>query len=166
MAEAKNRQAEPAGSGDSQPELLNHWGNVLLYQARTERSEATDLIRAACEKYGQALDIRPDMPEALVGLGCARLALAGRTVDADSRQTLLGLARESLLTAQELSAKAAAYNLGCECALAGDLDECRRWLQVSRDAGHLPPREQLLEDLDLASVRNEAWFGELLRQVE
>ena len=106
------------------------------------------------------------MPEALVGLGCARLALAGRTVDADSRQTLLGLARESLLTAQELSAKAAAYNLGCECALAGDLDECRGWLQISKEAGHLPPREQLLEDPDLASVRQEEWFDELLRQVE
>ena len=163
---AKNRQAEPAGSGDSQPELLNHWGDVLLYQARTEKGGPTDdLIKAACEKYEQALEIKPDMSEALVGLGCARLALAGRTVEADSRQNLLGLARESLLAAQELSAKAAAYNLGCERALAGDLDECRGWLQISRDAGHLPPRKQLLEDADLASVRQEEWFDELLGQV-
>ena len=164
MAVVKNQQPEQAESRGSQPELLNHWGDVLLYQARTEKGEATELVRAACEKYEQALDIRPDMPEALVGLGCARLALAGRTVDAHSRQNLLGLARESLLAAQDLSAKAAAYNLGCQCALAGDLDECRGWLQKSKEAGHLPPGEQLLEDPDLEIVRKEEWFGDLLRQ--
>ncbi len=123
---------------------------------------AADLFKAACEKYEQALDIKPDMSEALVGLGCARLALAEQAVDPADREDLLMLAREALLVAQELSAKAAAYNLGCECALAGDVDACRQWLQASKAAGHLPPREQLLGDPDLEIVRGETWFSDLL----
>lgn len=163
MAVVRNQHPEQVGSREFQHELLNHWGNTLLDEARTQQGEAAaDLFKAAYKKYEQALEIKPDTSEALVGLGCARLALASQDGDADSREKLLRLARESLLAAQELSAKAAAYNLGCQCALAGDLDECRQWLEASKAAGHLPPREQLLGDPDLEIVRGETWFSELL----
>jgi hypothetical protein len=162
MAEAKDQ--EPDGVPCvARHEALNTWGNQLLDEARTKRGKAAEgLFKAACENYQQALESKPDMPEAFVGLACARLALAGRTHDAVDRTNLLRLARGALLSAQELSAKAATYNLGCVCALGGDLEECREWLEESKEAGHLPPSVCLLADSGLAIVRDKTWFGDLL----
>jgi hypothetical protein len=74
----------------------------------------------------------------------------------------LAQAGEKLLAAEQLRAGAAAYNLACVAALRGDRENCRQWLERSRAAGKLPPRQHLMADSDLASVRNDPWFTELL----
>lgn len=142
---------------------LNHMGNVLLGEARTMRGRSADtMLRAACMTYEEALQLAPDMGEALVGLGCVHLAMASRTIDIRERDDLLKRARQELLRAEILWGKAAAYNLACACALEGDTDGCRTWLERAKTELHLPPAAQLRTDPDLAPVRGEPWFAELL----
>jgi hypothetical protein len=144
-------------------EALTRQGNSLLEVAQSRAGEEADeFFKSACATYSEALQLRPDMAEARLGLGCARLALASRTSDVAERRRLLRLSREALLWAEQLTAKAAAYNLACCAALAGDRGECRMWLERCRQAEHLPPAEQLRADPDLAPVRGEPWFAALL----
>jgi hypothetical protein len=51
--------------------------------------------------YADALQLRPGIAEALVGLGCARLALASRATEPGTRRALLAQARKALLAAGE-----------------------------------------------------------------
>jgi hypothetical protein len=53
-------------------------------------------------------------------------------------------------------------NLACIAALRGQPKECRQWLERSLAAGRLPSRQHLASDDDLQSVRDEAWFQEVL----
>ena len=141
---------------------LSHLGDTLLAEARSMEGRAADeLFRSACTTYGEALALAPDMPDALVGLGCARLALAGRTSDRAAHDNLLRLARQTLLRAHELQAEAAAYYLACVCARDGDIDGCRTWLERSKADLHLPPAGELYADPDLAAVRDEPWLESL-----
>ena len=120
------------------------------------------MCRAECATYGEALQLKPDMAEARLGLGGARPALAERTSDRAEHRRLLRLARGELLRAEQLGAGAAAYNLACGAALAGDPGECRMWLERCQQAAQLPLAEQLRADPDLACVRDEPCFVALL----
>ncbi len=138
-------------------------GNVLLGEARTMRGPSADtMLRAACMTFEEALQLSPDMAEALVGLGSVHLAMASRTVAAGERDELLARARGELLRAETLWGKAAAYNLACACALEGDVAGCRTWLQRAKAELHLPSVAQLRTDPDLAAVRGEPWFADLV----
>ena len=149
----------------SRHEALTRQGNALLEIAHAKQgSEAATLYHSACLAYEKALQLRPGTAAALLGLGCARLALAVRAADPETRQALLGQARKALLAAETLAAKAASYNLACLCALDDDPEGARRWLQRARKRLQLPAAEQLLADPDLASVRGEAWFAKLIRK--
>jgi hypothetical protein len=146
------------------PEALARQGDTLLETARTKQGrEAEVCYHSACEAYADALQLRPDTPEALVGLGCGHLALAGRTSDPGARQALLAQARRVLIAAEAQGARAAGYNLACLCALDGDPEGCRMWLERCKQKRRLPSADQLLADPDLASVRGETWFAELVR---
>lgn len=141
---------------------LNHMGNTLLAEARTMNGRAADaMFRAALRTYEEALQVEPGMPEALVGVGCCRIALAGHAAGGDRRRALLRQARQALLRAEQLCGKAAAYNLACICALEGNLAGCRSWLERAQAELHLPPAEQAFADPDLAAVRDEPWLAEL-----
>jgi len=156
-------QAPPEKDSTRRSKRLNHMGTTLLAEARTMRGRSADaLFRAASMSFEEALQLTPDMAEALVGLGCTRLAMASRATDARERDELLKAARQVLLRAEDLWGKAAAYNLACACALEGDHEGCRTWLERAKVEGHLPPAAQVRADPDLAAVRREPWFTELL----
>lgn len=141
---------------------LNHMGDVLLEEARGMHGRAADaMFQAACTTYEEALALKPDLGEALVGLGCARLAMAGRATNMTQRKALLRQARHALLQAENVCGKAAAYNLACACALEGNLEGCRSWLERARAEMHLPPHEKLVADPDLAAVHGEHWLSAL-----
>ena len=53
------------------------------------------------------------------------------------------------------------YNLACLEALNGNTDEAFTWLEGSIDAGYGDP-DWMLEDRDLASLREDARFDELV----
>ena len=156
-------QARPHRDSERRSKRLNHMGNVLLSEARTMQGRSADaMLRAARMTFDEALQLTPDMPEALVGIGCVRLAMASRTIDGGERDGLLKEARQELLRAETLWGKAAAYNLACACALEGDLPGCRTWLEQAKAELHLPPAAQVRTDPALAAVRGEPWFAELL----
>ena len=48
---------------------------------------------------------------------------------------------EALLLAARSSARAAAYDLACNCALEGDPDGCRRWLENANADLRVPTHE-------------------------
>lgn len=146
-------------------EALLRQANALLEIARTKQgAEADTLYRSACDTYTKSLQLHPGRGEALVGLGCAWLALAGRSADPEARQALLARARKALFSAEALAVPAAAYNLACLCTLEGDLAGARRWLGRAKKRHQLPHSEQLLGDPDLAALRGEAWFVNLARR--
>lgn len=141
---------------------LEHMGSTLLAEARTMQGRAADAIyRAACLTFEEAVQVEPEMADALVGLGSTRLAQASRTIDRIEREELLGQARRVLLRAEHLWGKAAAYNLACACALDGDYSGCRNWLERAKEELHLPSAEQVFSDPDLEAVRNEPWLAAL-----
>jgi hypothetical protein len=55
------------------------------------------------------------------------------------------------------------YNLACAYALMGDEEECRKRLKEHEDFAHFDSN-QLLEDPDMESVRETAWFQELVER--
>jgi tetratricopeptide (TPR) repeat protein len=62
---------------EMKPVALSNWGNALLAQARTKQSEAADrLFEAACQKFAEALKLKPDFHEALSNWGSTLLAQA------------------------------------------------------------------------------------------
>jgi hypothetical protein len=145
---------------------LSHLGDTLLAEARSMEGRAADeLFKSACATYGEALALDPDMAEALVGLGRARLALAGRTAGRAARENLLRLARRALLRAEQLQAGVAAYDLACVCARDGDIEGCRSWLEKSKADLQLPPAGELYADPDLAAVRGEPWLEKLINEI-
>jgi len=151
-------QWEPGFAG-----ALYHWGNARLYQAgRKEGEEARRLYEEACGKYEAALGSRPGFVEAHNGWGSSLLGQA-RALDGPEREARIREAEQQFLRAEALRPGAGAYNAACARALLGDAEGCRRWLERCRGRGALPPPDHLLADSDLDSVRDSAWFEELVR---
>lgn len=144
-------------------EALNNWGNLLLSRAEraSDPAEAARYADEAAAKYEAALRIKPDMHEALNGLGALLLTRFHSEKANENKSALLGKA-EGLLRRATLLQPTQTYNLACVLALKGDSDGCREKLRIAAEAGTLPEAEHLLSDPDLASVREEAWFKEVV----
>jgi hypothetical protein len=76
---------------------------------------------------------------------------------------LLGEAKQRLTESAARRVSSAEYNLACICARLGEEEECRQWLEKSREPGILVSREQMAEELELESVRAHDWFHQMLR---
>jgi tetratricopeptide (TPR) repeat protein len=156
---AQKYKAALAVKPDMHDALLN-WGNALVTHARTKiGAEADQLFEQAEQKYQAALTIKSDVPDALNGWGTALLFQAATKTGAEARR-LLRRARATLL--RVVPQTMAAYNLACVSARLGDEKACREWLQKGQRAGTLPARQQILDDPDLESVRQQKWFQALI----
>ena len=143
-------------------EALNNWGIALKDQAKSmEGDEADALFALAGEKYAAALEIKADYHEALNNWGIA-YADQARSKEGDEADALFALAAEKLVHANIIRLGWGSYDLACIAALTGREDECRKWLEDSRDTGHLPSKQHLEEDTDLDSMRDTDWFKEFL----
>ncbi|MGZ5456893.1 MAG: TPR end-of-group domain-containing protein [Thermoanaerobaculia bacterium] len=143
-------------------EALNNWGIALSNQAKTKTGvEADALWQAAGEKYAAALAIKPDMHEALNNWSNALIIQAARR-SPEEREPLLAAAAAKCRAANDIVPGTGSYNLACIHGIRGEAEDCRTWLLHAREHGHLPPREHLLADPDLETVRDEAWFRELV----
>ena len=143
-------------------EALYNWGLTLWMQAERQQGEEADqLLAQAGEKYAAALEIKPDAHEALNNWGNA-LLVQSACKTGDEAERLWGEAEKRLLEADKIAAGSSAYGLACVAALRGDVNACRKWLEAAIKHDSLPSRAHLESDSDLNSVRDEAWFQEIL----
>jgi len=143
--------------------ILYWWSAVLQLRAECMPGEETDcLLRdAACQLEQATQDAGSESGALLLGWGRLLFARARRAQGAQA-ETLFKAAGEKFLASEPHLPEASAYNLACVAARLGNLDECRSWLQKSREPGILTSRDRMARDPDLASVRECDWFRELL----
>lgn len=143
-------------------EALYFWGHALMYQAKTKSGEeALDLYRDAIQKFAFCLTLEPNYLAAAIDGGVCYMDM-GRLEGASKNSEFYFKAQQQFERANSIQAGAASYNLACIHALRGDFDDCLKALETSRDKGSLPETQDIVNDPDMASVQNKAWFVELL----
>ena len=162
FAQAGEKYAAALAIKPDKHEALYNWGITLAVQAeRQQGEEAGQLLTQAGEKFAAALAIKPDAHEALNNWGNA-LLVQSACKTGDEAERLWGEAEKRLLEADKIAAGSSAYGLACVAALRGDVNACRKWLEAAIKHDSLPSRAHLESDSDLNSVRDEAWFQEIL----
>lgn len=140
-------------------EALNNWGTTLALWGRTKgrRRDAIPLFTEGMDRYRAAIRIKPDFYEALNNLAVLLLAVVD---DMDSVVQLEMYAEvEELLTRVEtIYPGKGAYNLACFFARRGNEAKAREWLESSVRQEMLPPRDLVMSDPDLKSIREAVWF--------
>jgi tetratricopeptide (TPR) repeat protein len=142
--------------------LLAAWASILYVRAeRTPGAEigrlmdeAARLFEAAAPKVGRPTEI-------LGGWGTLLSAQAWLADGAESVR-LLEEARKKFAEAESRAPGSAAYELAGVSARLGEPDECRQWLEKSREPGIRISADRMARDQALAGVRACDWFGRLL----
>jgi hypothetical protein len=79
----------------------------------------------------------------------------------DQRIGLLMEAKEKFLVSETFEPGSGAYRLACVCARLCEDEECRNWLEQSREPGILVTRDEMLEEPHFELVRERDWFQAL-----
>jgi hypothetical protein len=108
--------------------------------------------------------IDPNYMGAAIDGGVAYMDLARLKGVAPSDE-LYELARKQFEKANSIQAGTASYNLACIYGLRGEGDACLKALQNSKDKGSLPDAQDILNDPDLAGVKNQSWFLEFMESL-
>ena len=127
--------------------------------------------------YDKIIGLRPrwdagDIPELAELLSWAYVRSAqlligqAKSSPEDQRAKLLREAEQQARQAEDVQPGVGAPDLARIAALSGREDDCRKWLGTAKEHGRLPSRIRLETDEDLASVRNAAWFQDLLKTLE
>jgi hypothetical protein len=152
----KALRAKPS---DAHALSLRAW--VLFSRAKLLPGEDTDrLLSEAAQQYASAHEAG-DGDALRQGWGVVLWAQA-RSAGGEESKRLLEAAKQKLAEAESHAPESAAYNLACVCAELGEPDECREWLEKSREPGILVSRDQMAAEEELASVRDCDWFRALL----
>lgn len=147
-------------------EALYHWAFALLHEAKNKDVEqASALYRDAIEKFSFCLLAAPNHLGAAIDGGVAHMDLA-RISKVDPSDTLYDKAMAFFDKAGQIQKGSAAYNQACINALRGDKDACLRALELSRECGSMPDENDVMNDPDMASVKDAQWFQEFLGTVE
>ena len=124
-------------------------------------AETGRLIEEATRSFEEAAR-KADRPDAiLVGWGDL---LAGKAwlAEGAERVRLLQEARNKYAEFESRRPGSAAYDLACVAARLGEPDQCRQWLEKSREPGIRISADRMAGDPAVASVRECDWFGRLL----
>jgi hypothetical protein len=150
-------QAHPEHEG-----LLSAWARVLNFRTlRMPGDETNRLIDAAVRQLNAAQQSGAAPGSMLWRWGVLLWTQARRSEGPDSIQ-LLEEAKRKFLELESRSPRSVAYNLACVCALLGDREGCRHWLQHSLEPGILVSSDWMARDPALASVRDCDWFRQML----
>jgi tetratricopeptide (TPR) repeat protein len=142
--------------------LLRIWGHVLKLRAeRMPGAETGSLIGQAVLLFDEAAQKVGDPNMILGGWGSLLFAQAWLAEGAESVR-LLEEARKKFAESESRAPGSAAYDLACVAARLGEPDECRRWLETSRDPGIWTSADGMARDPSLASVCECEWFRQLL----
>lgn len=147
-------------------EALHNWGFGLLHQARGKQYEAAiTLYKDAIDKFTFCLLVAPSHLGGAIDGGVAYMEMA-RLDNALPDDPRYDNAMDFFLKAEQIQKGSASYNLACIHALRGDNEACLKALEQSRESGSLPDEQDVMNDPDMASVRNEQWFQEFLGTVK
>jgi hypothetical protein len=139
--------------------IPNNWGNALADQAQKiasiEPNTAQSFRKEALAKYMQALQINPNLHEAINNCGILLADEASHVVKTDrvGAESLWIKAREKYTDAltQKPSMNTARYGLACLDALENKHDSAINQLDILRSSAALP--KHWLEDQDLENIR-------------
>jgi tetratricopeptide (TPR) repeat protein len=139
-------------------EALYNWGFALLHQAKTKAGDEAALIyQDAIQRFAFCMLINPDYLGAAINGGVAYMDLA-RLKKVKPDDGLYELAKKQFEKANAIQAGTASYNLACIYGLQGNKEECLKALEKARDKGALPEAVEILNDPDLASIKEQDWF--------
>ncbi len=144
---------------------LYHWGFTLLHHAKTKSGdEAIKLYEECIAKFSFCMLIDPNYMGAAIDGGVAYMDLA-RLKGVAPTDELYEMARKQFEKANSIQAGTASYNLACIYGLRGDGEVCLKALQNAKDKGSLPDAQDILNDPDLDSVKNQGWFLEFMESL-
>lgn len=164
--EAYEKFAKACSIGGASNDSFYHWGLTLYQQSRKLEAEAARIaLNQACEKFSQASLIQKKHPNVHNDWGVCLLALANLSEDPKKQQHLLDQAHAKCLDAEAIRPGFASYNLACIASLRGEIDACRRHLEIAKQNLKIPSAGHLENDSDFKNVRKTAWFKEIVDQV-
>lgn len=147
-------------------DALHNWGFALLHQAKSKQpEEAIKLCQNAIEKFTFCLLVSPSHLGGAIDGGVAYMEIA-RLDSAPVEDIRYDKAVEFFQKAEQIQKGSASYNLACIHALRGDEEACREALEKCREYGSLPDEQEVMDDPDMAAVRNAQWFQEFLGAVK
>jgi tetratricopeptide (TPR) repeat protein len=143
-------------------EALYNWGFALLHHAKLKSGEeAAALYQEAISKFAFCLTLEPYYLGAAIDGGVAYMDLA-RVKGVKPEDHLYDMAEEQFEKANAIQAGSASYNLACIYALRNDETACLNALEDSRDRGSLPNVDDVMNDPDMAAVKQQSWFVEFM----
>jgi tetratricopeptide (TPR) repeat protein len=144
---------------------LYHWGFSLLHHAKIKSGDgALKLYEDCIAKFSFCMLIDPNYMGAAIDCGVAYMDLA-RLKGVAPQDEYYELARKQFEKANSIQAGTASYNLACIYGLRGDGEACLKALQNSKEKGSLPDANDILNDPDLDSVKNQGWFLEFMESL-
>ncbi len=139
-------------------EALYNWGFALLHQAKTKSGEqAVKLYEEAITKFSFCLILEPAYLGAAIDGGVAFMELA-RLKGVSPNDSLYESAKKHFEQANAIQAGSASYNLACIYGLRGEKETCLTALEISKGKGSLPESDDIINDPDLAGIKNQDWF--------
>lgn len=146
-------------------EALFNWGFALLHQAQTkDEDESVKLYLDAISRFNFCLLVEPNHLGAAIDGGVAYMDLA-RLMNINPDDELYDLAEEFFMNAERIQKGSAAYNVACIYGLRGKNDACLEALELSKEYGSLPEAEDIINDIDLAGVKNAQWFADFMEKM-
>lgn len=146
-------------------EALYNWGFALLHQAKTKSGdEAAKIYQDAIDKFAFCMLINPNYLGAAINGGVAFMDLA-RLKKVKPVDDLYESAKKQFEKANSIQAGTASYNLACIFGLRGQHDECLKALENARDKVTLPEPSEILNDPDLDSIKDQAWFIDFMESL-
>ncbi|MCK5889880.1 MAG: hypothetical protein KAG19_08055 [Methylococcales bacterium] len=139
-------------------EALYNWGFALLHEAKSKNEEeGVQIYLESISKFTFCLLVSPNHLGAAIDGGVAYMDLS-RIMQIAPDDELYDLAGEFFANAERIQRGSAAYNLACMYALRGQKEACLEALELSRECGSLPKVDDIIDDVDMAGVKNAAWF--------
>jgi len=138
------------------------WARALARQAEPARKGDMDgvLIEASAYFRERAATVGVTSSN-LRGLGLILLA-QGMRATGETSLRYLREAKQKFIESEGRDPGTGAYRAACVCARLGQPEECKQWLEQSREPGVFIAREEMAAEPHFASVRECEWFQSLV----